>query len=135
MIVIDAQNQILGRFATFAAKQALLGKEVRVINAEKAVLSGSPSQVIAKVKQDKERGTPAKGPFIPNMADRYVRRVIRGMLPYKQPKGAAALKRVLCYVGVPEEFKNEEPVSIPGASVKKLPNLKYTTVEEVLKRT
>lgn len=135
MIVIDAQNQILGRFATFAAKQALLGKEVRVINAEKAVMSGSPSQVIAKVKNDKDRGTPAKGPFIPNMADRYVRRVIRGMLPHRQAKGAEAFARVLCYVGVPEEFKNETPVQIPGASVKKLPNLKYTTVEEVLKRT
>jgi large subunit ribosomal protein L13 len=135
MIVINAENLILGRFATFAAKQALLGKEVVVINAEKSVLSGTPSQIIAKVKNDKDRGTPAKGPFIPNMADRYVRRTIRGMLPYKLPKGAAAFKRVMCYVGTPEQFKKETPVSLPGASVKKLPNLKYTTVEEVLKRT
>lgn len=135
MIIIDATNQIIGRFATFVAKKALLGEEVRVINAEKAVFSGTSSQVIAKIKQDKDRGTPAKGPFIPNMADRYVRRVIRGMLPYKQAKGAAALKRILCYVGTPEEFKDEKPVEIPGASIKKLPNLKYTTVEEVLKRT
>ena len=135
MIVINAENQILGRFATFAAKQALLGQEVRVINAEKAVMSGTPKAIIAKVKNDKDRGTPAKGPFIPNMADRYVRRVIRGMLPHRQPKGAAALKRILCYAGVPESLKDAEVTVVPGADMKKLPNLKYTTVEEVLKRT
>jgi len=133
MIIIDATNLLLGRFATYAAKQALLGNEVRVINAEKAVISGAKATTIALASQRRNRGTPAKGPFIPKVADRYVRRTIRGMLPYKQAKGAEAYKRVLCFVGVPEEFKNETPVVLAYAQVSKLPTLKFTTVSEVIK--
>lgn len=133
MIVIDASNLILGRMATFVAKQALLGQEVRVINVEKAIISGKKKVVINDVKKNMDRGTPAKGPFIPHMADRYVRRVIRGMLPYKLPKGAEAYKRVLCYVGVPKELEGQKTVNVPNAEVKKLPTLNYISVGEVLK--
>ncbi len=121
MIVIDAKNLILGRFATQVAKQALLGEEVRVINCEKAIVSGKKATTLKETKTRALRGTPAKGPFIPKMADRYVRRVIRGMLPYKQKKGELAYKRVLCYVGEPEEFKDKAQ-TIEAASFRKLPN-------------
>ncbi len=133
MIVINAKNLILGRMATFAAKQALLGNDVRIINAEKAVISGRRATTLRETRQDMDRGTPAKGPFITRMPDRYVRRVIRGMLPYKQLKGTEAFRRVLCYSGIPEEFKDAEQTPIKGASVDKLPTLNYVTVEEVLK--
>jgi len=133
MIVIDASNLILGRMATFVAKQALLGQEIKLINVEKAVVSGKKKSMILKIQNDANRGTPAKGPFIPKNADRYVRRVIRGMLPYKQPKGVEAYKRVLCYVGVPEELKDKKSVSVADANVEKLPNLNYITVGELLK--
>jgi len=133
MIVIDAKNLILGRFATFAAKQALLGQEVRVINAEKAVISGRRATTLAENKARALRGTPAKGPFIPKMADRFVRRTIRGMLPHRQAKGTEAFKRILCYVGVPDEFKDIEPTPVQQASVEKLPNVKFIAVEEVVK--
>ncbi len=134
MIVVDATNLILGRMATFVAKQTLLGKEVRVINVEKAVISGSKAEVQARFRQREGRGTPTKGPFIPKMPDRYVRRVIRGMLPHRQTKGAEAYKRVLCYVGSPEEFKNEKPITLENAKASKLPNKKHITVAEALQR-
>lgn len=133
MIVIDSTNLILGRIATFAAKKAILGEDVRVINAEKAVISGKQKMVLGEAKQTRERGVPAKGPFIPRMPDRYVRRVIRGMLPYKTPRGSEAFKRVLCYVGVPEEFKGVDTTTIPGASVDKLPSLNYVSIEKICK--
>ena len=119
--------------ATFVAKQALLGNEVRIINSEKAVISGVKARTIADVHNAKNRGTPAKGPFITTMPDRYVRRVIRGMLPYKIAKGAEAYKRVLCYIGIPEEFKDQKTVDLDYANFSKLPTSKYTTVGEVLK--
>ncbi len=133
MIVIDATNLILGRFATFAAKQALLGQEVRIINAEKAIISGAKAKTIEDTKVRKNRGTPAKGPFIPKVADRFVRRSIRGMLPHRQTKGSEAYERILCYVGTPEEFKDVKPVELKQAEARKLPNLKFTTVSEVIK--
>lgn len=119
--------------ATYAAKQALLGQEVKVINVDKAIVSGKKKFTISDIKNDMDRGTPAKGPFIPRHADRYVRRVIRGMLPYKVPKGAEAYKRVLCYTGVPEELKGKETVTVPGASVDKLPTLNYIAIGDALK--
>lgn len=133
MKIIDAQNLILGRMATYVAKQALLGEEIRIINAEKAVISGDKARTLSDLEQRRSRGTPAKGPHIPKMADRYVRRVIRGMLPYKITKGDVAYKRVLCYVGVPEEFKDKKAETVEGASVSKLPTLKYMTVAEALR--
>ena len=33
-----------------------------------------------------------------------MKRTIRGMLPYKRPRGIDAFKRIKCYVGVPVEF-------------------------------
>ncbi len=38
-MIIDANNMILGRLASFAAKKALLGEKIDVINCEKAVIS------------------------------------------------------------------------------------------------
>ena len=118
--------------ATFVAKQALLGQEVRIINAEKAVVSGKKATVIREAQTAAKRGTPAKGPFIPKVADRYVRRAIRGMLPYKVAKGAEAYKRILCYVGVPEQFKDAKTTPVEFADMKKLPNLKYITIGEAI---
>jgi len=132
MIIVDATNQILGRMATFVAKQALLGEEVRVINAEKAVISGKRDTILAKYQRKREMGIPAKGPFFPRMPDRFVRRVIRGMLPYSQARGRDAYKRILCYKGVPPEFVGKDFV-YPGASLEKLENVKYMSVLDITK--
>jgi large subunit ribosomal protein L13 len=134
MIIIDASNMILGRLATYAAKELLLSKEVRVINCEKAVISGTRDEVFSEYLHRMERGAIRKGPFLHRMPDRIVRRTIRGMLPWKRAKGQEAYKRVFCYVGVPEEFKDKKPVSIEGADVSKLPTLKFVNLDTLCKR-
>ncbi|MGM5480795.1 MAG: 50S ribosomal protein L13 [Nanobdellota archaeon] len=134
MIVIDATNVILGRLSTYAAKQALLGQDVRIINAEKAIISGKKANTIADLSARNDKGIPAKGPFMPKMPDRFVRKTIRGMLPYKQPKGAEAFKRIMCYSGVPEELKDAKPVELKNATAEKLPTLNKIQVGEALKR-
>lgn len=130
MIIIDATNIILGRLATIAAKQALLGEEITVINAEKAIVSGEKQAVLARYREKYARGTPSTGPFIHRMPDRLVRRTIRGMLPYKTPRGEAAYKRIMCYAGVPEQFAGKETFAI-DASRDKLPNNKFVTVQDI----
>lgn len=132
-MIINAENLILGRIATFAAKKALLGEEISVINCEKALMTGNKQQILAKYKQKNERGKPQKGPFIPKRADRFVRRTIRGMLPYKQEKGRKAFARVKCYIDVPEEFKDKKAEAIEKANIDKVPNLKYITVGTICK--
>ena len=131
---IDATNTIAGRLATRVAKEALLGRKINVLNAEKAVLSGDPKKNAEKYRYKRsEVGQPKKGPFVPRMPDRFLRRLIRGMLPHKRERGAEAFKRVMCYVGVPVQFKDKKLKVFEQDTVKKLPNLKFTTVKEICK--
>lgn len=131
-IVIDANDLIVGRFATVAAKKALLGNKVSIINVENALVSGKPAVLLKEFKRRRDMGVPRKGPFFSRSPDRFVRRIIRGMLPYKQPRGRDAFKRILCYTGAPDNFKDVERVKV-DANKSKLPNQKYVTIKQVCK--
>ncbi len=130
-MIIDATNSILGRMAAKAAKKALLGEEVAVINCEKALITGSKKDIIADYRHRLELGQPQKGPYIQRRADKLVRRTIRGMLPHKQERGRTAYQRVKCYIGIPEEFKNQKMESIMEASIEKVQNVKYISLKEI----
>jgi large subunit ribosomal protein L13 len=132
-MIIDATDLLVGRMASFAAKQALLGEKIDIINCEKAVISGNTHEILAKYKQKQQRGIPSKGPFIHRMPDAFVKRIIRNMLPYKQDKGDKALERITCFIGIPEKFKDEKPQTVEKASSSKLPNINYTSIFNVCK--
>ena len=132
-MIIDATNLIVGRFGTVAAKAALMGEEVHIINVEKAVFSGPRLRVLAEWKRFDAMGIPAKGPFIKRRPGMFVKRVIRGMLPYKQAKGRDAFERIKCYSGVPEELSGKEAMTIEKADVSKLPTVQYVSVGEICK--
>lgn len=132
MIMIDAENLILGRIGTYAAKQALLGEEVIIINCEKAIVTGKKSEVIADYRTKKQRGT-HKGPIYFRNPERFVKRSIRGMLPYKKEKGAKAFKKIMCYNGVPEEYKDKETIKLEQADIKKISNTKFIEVGKLCK--
>lgn len=129
--VIDAKDLIVGRMATKVAKAALLGDKIHVVNADLAVLSGRKEVLLKKWKHRMDMGQPQQGPYVQRRPDRFVRRAIRGMLPYKQPKGKEAFGRVMCYIGVPPEFEGKEMKTVEGAHLKKLPNLKYLTIKQL----
>ena len=132
--VYDGTNMILGRLATKVAKDALLGEEVRVVNCEKVVVSGRKVNTFDREKQRRDRrGHPLKSVKIPRLADRFVRRTIRGMLPWKQARGKEAFKRIMCYRGIPEELANEKTINVEGAATSKLPMLYATTVADIMK--
>lgn len=133
MIIIDATNKIVGRIATFTAKQALLGEEVNIINVEKAVMTGNRKWIIERFQQKRNHGAPLIGPYYPTHSDRILKRMIRGMLPYKQEKGKVAVKRIKCYIGTPEEFNNKDTVELTNASIEKLPTVKYMQLGEISK--
>ncbi len=133
MIIIDATNLILGRLATVAAKQALLGEDVVVVNCEKAIITGDRGMVLDKYLQKIHRGAPLQGPYYPKQPDRIVRRIIRGMLPRKKAQGQAAFKRVMCYLGVPVQYAGKEIITIEAANVSKLASLKYVRLDDIAK--
>jgi large subunit ribosomal protein L13 len=133
-MIIDAKGLIVGRFATVAAKKALLGEKVDIINCESAVMTGKRRFLIDETKRKFDQGIHSKGPFISRMPDRYVKRIIRGMLPYKQEKGRNAFKRIMCYIGVPKEFEARESSKIEAAHISKLMDKDYMTIGEICKR-
>ncbi len=118
--IIDAEGKILGRLASKIAETARDGEEVVVVNSEKAVISGDSERVKKEYKRKYDRGTRHDGPYFPKSPSRILKRTVRGMLPYKQPKGKEAFDRVKTYIGVPEEFKDHEELD-----VKKGEDLKY----------
>ncbi|MEM3551665.1 MAG: 50S ribosomal protein L13 [Candidatus Bathyarchaeia archaeon] len=130
--VINAEGLILGRMASIIAKRLLNGEKIVVVNAEKAVISGKKKSKVKEAKEFLEVGHPGKGPFHPKRPDRILRRTVRGMLPYKQPKGKQAYKRLRVYIGLPEEFKNCEMEKLGEAQAKKL-TCPYHTLEEMAK--
>lgn len=106
--IIDGEGRILGRLASHTAKLLLNGNEVRVVNAEKIAISGHLHDIVAKYKQLvelKDKANPEHSPYISRRPDLFVKRVIRGMLPYRRPKGKSAYKRLRVYVGVPESLR------------------------------
>jgi large subunit ribosomal protein L13 len=135
MKTYNGEGMILGRLAARVAKDALLGEEVNVVNCEKIVISGKKTKTFADEKQRRARkGYPLKSAKHVRLSDRYVRRCIRGMLPWKQSRGKDAFKRIMCYKGIPENLAGKELIKIQDSSVKKLPNLKYVTIAEICKQ-
>lgn len=132
LTIINAEELILGRMASVIAKRLLNGEEIVIVNAEKAVLSGKKKSKVAEAKEFLKVGSPKMGPFHPRRPDRIVRRTVRGMLPYKQPKGKQAYKRLRVFMGLPEEFKNQKMETIEAAQAKKLA-CPYFTIGEFAK--
>lgn len=126
-LIIDGENALLGRLASYAAKQALQGKELVIVNSDKVIISGS-KEVIIKGYVDKRRlgGTSMKGPYVPAVAYMILKRTIKGMLP-KNSRGKDALKRIKCYNDVPKELESEKKIKA------KVKDLESTRLEEIVK--
>ncbi len=130
-MLIDATNLIVGRLASYAAKRALKGEKIDIINAEHAVITGSKKNILTHYLRKMRRGHPYAGPFFEKRPDYFMKRTIRGMLPYKQEKGRLAFKRIMCYIGVPPEFKDKKTETVDTAHVHQTKNLKYIAVKEL----
>ena len=129
--IIDATNAILGRLGTNVAKRLLNGENIVIVNSEKAIIIGKKKTIIEEYMKKRELGTSRKGPFFPRMPDRIVKRTIRGMLPYQQPKGRSALKRLKCYIGIPDELKDKKFEVVENALASN--PVEYITIEELSK--
>ena len=132
-MIIDATDLVAGRLASSIAKKVLLGETIDVINCENIVLTGNKKSILEKYKQRVDRGRPRKGPFIHRTPDRLFRRIVRGMLPYKQSKGSNAFKRVMCHIGIPQKFKDQKIETFNNIHVSKLESLKFIYLKDVVK--
>lgn len=114
--IIDATGLVLGRMATDVAKRAKNGETVHIVNAEKAIITGSSKKAIqARYRFKREVGTARKGPYFPREPHMLVKRTVRGMLPYQKSDGRAAYQRIKAYIGVPRELAGQDTITIEKA--------------------
>ena len=105
MVVIDAQGAVVGRLGARVSKMLLAGKQVEIINADRAVMLGSLSSAKDKFlsrRGQKNKRNPEESPKWPRAPNLLLRRMIRGMLPWSSQRGRDAYHRLKVSAGVPE---------------------------------
>lgn len=130
MKIIDGANTVMGRLASFVAKEALKGEEIKVVNCEQVIITGNKEFIEKGLIQKRSRvGTRQIGPKVSRTSEKIVKRAIRGMLPdHRQGRGRDAFKRIMCYNKVPPEFKDSKKISLDKEEKKK-----YIQVKEISK--
>ncbi len=114
--IIDCDSKILGRLASKVAKMLLNGDSVVLVNAEKAVISGHVDDIVENYKQKvefKDKANPEHSPYVSRRPDLLVKRIIRGMLPFKKTKGKLAYKRLKVFMGLPKQYQGKQLYSLP----------------------
>ncbi len=138
--LLDATDQIVGRFCSQVAKRVLLGESIVIINAKDAIISGNKKNIHEKYLARLNISTatnPRRGPFWPRRPDTLMRGIIKKMLPRKKRRGKEALRRVHVYISdIPERFKDKYqklvPNELPYADKKRLSYYnKFITLENL----
>ena len=127
-LVYDGTDCVFGRLASVVAKELLKGNSVDVINCEAIIVSGDKKVFAKKVLTKREMGSGGsmKGPKYPRVADKLVKRMIRGMLPRDRMKGQDAFRRLKCFIGNPDEAKDAIKLT------HKKP-MKFSTIKEIVR--
>ena len=118
MIIINAENKVVGRIASFVAEQALAGQTVHVLQCENAVLTGPRAYNLANLHAHISltvKGNPLRSPKYSKMADQILRIAIRGMLPKKGMRGRDAMRRVHCHIGTPAILQGQTITDLSNA--------------------
>ncbi|KAL0388227.1 UNVERIFIED_CONTAM: 60S ribosomal protein L13a-4 [Sesamum radiatum] len=117
-VVVDARHHMLGRLASILAKELLNGQKVVVVRCEEICLSGG--LVRQKMKylrflRKRMNTKPSHGPIHFRAPSKILWRTIRGMIPHKTKRGAAALARLKVYEGIPPPYDKIKRMVIPDA--------------------
>lgn len=126
---------MLGRLASIVAKQILTGQRVVVVRCEELNMSGSffraksilpliasvlylISITLVKYHDFLRKRTltnPTHGPHHFRAPARIFFRTVRGMLPHKTARGAAAMERLKVFEGIPEPWNSMKRMVVPAA--------------------
>ena len=131
MAFIDASGQVMGRLCSVIAKRLLGGEEVVVVNAEKALITGSREDILEEFRWRRRVGSQRKGPYYPRTPEMILKRAVRGMLPRKKTKGKDALKKLRVYVSVPDEYVKKKLEKVEEASSEGIGS--FVTLDEISK--
>ncbi|KAF0452287.1 60S ribosomal protein L16 [Gigaspora margarita] len=133
VIVVDAKGHLLGRLASIVSKQILTGQKIVIVRAEDVNVSGSFFRNKIKYHgylRKRMIVNPARGPFHFRAPSKIIFKTIRGMVPHKTPRGAAALGRLKIFEGIPPPYDKQKRMVIPAALrvLRLKPGRKYSTI-------
>lgn len=128
--VVEGNGAVLGRLASYVAKEALKGETLAVVNCDEVIISGNQKMNRENYESRRRRtGGGFKGPKHPKPCYMIVKRTIRGMVPqYRYGRGREAFKRVKCYDKVPAELESMERIKIEANKP-----LKHSKIKEFSK--
>jgi len=136
-IVIDGKGHLLGRLASTIAKQALSGQKIVVVRCEEINISGSFFRNKLRYHNFLHKRhivNPKKsGPFHHRAPSRILFKAVRGMIPHKTARGAAAIERIKLFEGVPPPYDRKKKMVVPDALrvLRLKPGRKYCTVKRL----
>ena len=138
VVVIDAKGHLIGRLASYVAKQIQLGQKIVIVRCESVLISGKHYRNKLNFMEFLRKRTntnPKKGPIHQKAPSRIMWRTIRGMVPHTTPKGAAAMGRVKCFDGVPLSMNAKKKMVVPDAlkAVRLRPRSKYSVLGNIAK--
>jgi large subunit ribosomal protein L13 len=134
-LTIDATDCIAGRMCSQISKLLLNGHRVRVVNAEKTMMSGNRYMIIDSYRKFltiSSATNPINGPVHPRRPDRILTKMIRGMLPKRKSSGISAFKRLRVYISVPPELKDTKMETFENSKIRK-PQSYYLSLGNVAK--
>jgi large subunit ribosomal protein L13 len=126
MKIIDGKGAIMGRLASYAAKELLKGEDIVILNCEEVIITGSRKSIENDFHEQRSRvGSSQKGPKHSKLGFRIVKRVVRGMLPdHRSGRGKIAYKKLKCYNTVPKEFEGKGKITSAKQSKSKFIRIK-----------
>lgn len=113
------------------------GQKIVVVRCEEINVSGSFFRLKLRYHNflhKRHLVNPKKsGPFHFRAPSRILYRTIRGMMPHKTPRGAAALQRIKLFEGVPPPYDRKKKMVVPQALrvLRLKPGRKFCTIKRL----
>ena len=129
MKFIEGKSVVLGRLASFVAKESLKGEEIKIFNCDQVIITGNLKTTQKEFEEKRGRfGHSQKGPKHHATSEKIVKRAIRGMLPnFREGRGKQAFRRIKCYSAIPKEFQETKLIVISKDKKNKYAEVKNFT--------
>ena len=118
-LLIDAKGHMMGRLASVVAKAILNGQRVVIVRVEQVTLSGSLYRRRCDYLEFKNKNSNSNprhgGPHHYRSPSKMFWRVVRGMVPHKTKRGAAALEKLKIFEGMPYPYSHRKRQCVPLA--------------------
>ncbi len=116
--IIDGKGHIMGRLASYVAKQILNGHRIVVVRCEKLVISGSVQRNKLKFREYLHiilLTNPRHGHKHYRSPARIFFKAVRGMLPRKTARAENAMARLKVFEGIPHPYDTRKRMVVTDA--------------------